>query len=103
MRTPAGSGASTISAVSDWNSRTTLSGAALLRGVRSERNDFMRCRPGLKMTVLQVPQPGIDVAAFEQLLVRPGVVEAAAFEHDDLIGRHQRGQAVRDDDQGPTL
>ena len=52
------------------------------------------------MPVLQVPQPGIDVAALEQFGVAPDVVNRAAFEHEDLVRRHQRGQAVRDDDQG---
>src|SRR4051794_39505191 len=42
MRARTGSGFSRNSAVSDWYSRTILSGAGLLRGVRTERNDFMR-------------------------------------------------------------
>src|SRR6266853_1187688 len=91
-----------ISAVSDWNSRTIWSGEALLRSP-SERNDLMRYRPGLEVPVLQMPQPGIDVAALEQLLMRADVVHGAAFEHDDRVRRNQSGETVRDDNQGAPL
>ena len=42
--------------------------------------------PGLEMPVLLVPEPAIDVAAVEQLLVRADVVDAAALEHEDRVG-----------------
>src|SRR3954452_5978679 len=101
-RTPAGSGVSRISAVSDWKSRTRLSGAGSLRRAR-ERNDFMRRRPGDEVPVLLVPEAAVDVAAVEQFLVRADVVNAAAFEDEDRVGVHQRGKAVRDDDQRAAL
>src|SRR3989442_5405989 len=101
-RTAIGSGVSRISPVSDWNSRTILSGAASLRRVR-ERNDFMRGRPGGEMPMLFVPQPAVDIATVEKLLMGTDVVDAAAFEHEDLVGADQRGEAVRDDDQRPAL
>src|SRR5205823_9291232 len=93
-----------ISAVSDWNSRTRRSGDASLCSVLSERNDFMRYWPGLlEVPVLQMPQPGVDVAAFEELLVGADVVHRAFFEDEDLVGCDQRGEAVRDDDQRTAL
>src|SRR5229473_1250838 len=97
-----GSGVSRISPVSDWNSRTILSGAASLRRVR-ERNDLMRGRPGDEVPMLLVPQPAVDVATVEQLLMGADVVDAAAFEHEDRVGADQRGEAVRNDDQRPAL
>src|SRR5947207_9004 len=92
-----------ISAVSDWNRRTILSGEASLCCVWAERNDLMRCRPGMKMTVLQVPEPGVDVAALQQLFVRADVIHGAAFQNEDVVGHDQRRQAMRDDDQRPPL
>src|SRR5881398_2106134 len=92
-RTPNGSGASMISAVSDSNSRTTLSGGVSLRSVLPERNDFMRRRPGgVKVTVLQVPQSGKDVAPLEELLVGSDVVHRAALEHEDVVRHDHRGE-----------
>ena len=41
-----------------------------------------------------MPQPGIDVAALEQLFMRADVVHRAAFEHEDLVRRNQRGETV---------
>src|SRR5205814_6177010 len=88
--------------VKSWR-RLVLRGAEWLRAPRSQRNDLMRLRPGLEVAVLQMPQPGIDVAALEELLVGADVVHRAPFEHDDRIRGHQRGEAVRDDDQGAAL
>jgi hypothetical protein len=79
-RTAIGSGVSRISPVSDWNSRTILSGAASLRRVR-ERNDFMRGGPGVEMPMLFVPQPAADIATVEQLLMGTDIVDAAAPRH----------------------
>src|ERR1700736_387526 len=101
-RIATGSGVSRISPVSDWNSRTILSGEVSLRRVR-ERNDLMRGRPGDEVTMLLVPQPAVDVATVEQLLMGADVVDPAAFEHEDRVGADQRGEAVRDDDQRPAL
>src|SRR5690242_248551 len=79
---PRGSGASMISPVSDWNSRTSWSGGVLLGSKRAERNDFMRVRSGVQVPVLQVPQPGIDVTALEQFGVGADVVDLAALDAD---------------------
>src|SRR5271166_3620813 len=57
-------------------------------------------RPWLEMLVLLVPEPAIDIAALEQLVVPADVVDPAAVEHEDRIGRHQHRQAVREDDEG---
>src|SRR5260370_22444979 len=102
IRMPLGSGVSRISPVSDWNSRTILSGAASLRRVR-ERNDLMRGRPGDEVTMLLVPQPAVDVAPVEKLRMGADVVDAATLKHEDRVGVHQRGEAVRDDNQRPAL
>ena len=44
-------------------------------------------RPGLEVLVLLVPQPAVDVAALEQLVVRADIVDPAALEHEDRVGR----------------
>ena len=53
--------------------------------------------------MLLVPEAAVDVAAVEQFLVRADVVNAAALEDEDRIRIHQRGEAVRDDNQGAAL
>src|SRR5258708_2173439 len=84
-----GSRASWIAADSDWNSRTRLSGGGSRRRARAERNDLMG-RPRQEVAVLLVPQGAVDVAAFEQLVVPPDVVDPAALEHEDRVGGDQR-------------
>jgi len=42
--------------------------------------------------VLLVPEIAIDVAALEELGMRPNVVYLAALEHEDRVGRDQRRQ-----------
>src|SRR5207237_4511980 len=84
------------------NSRTSWTGAVSLRSAR-ERNDFMRRRPGNEVPVLLMPKAAVDVAAVEQFLVRADVVNAAALEDEDRIRIHQRGEAVRDNNQGAAL
>src|SRR5436305_2190944 len=63
----------------------------------------MRRRPGSEVPVLLMPEAAVDVAAVEQFLVRADVVNAAALEDEDRIRIHQRGEAVRDDDEGAAL
>ena len=55
--------------------------------------------PCLEMPVLLVPEPAIDVAALEQLVMPAEIVDPAAFEHQDHVGVHQHREAVRNDDE----
>src|SRR5580704_13351183 len=102
IRAWTGSGPERISAVSDWKMRTSRSAPGLGAARRAERNNFMR-RPGQEVLVLLVPKIAVDVAALDQRCVRTDVVDPPAFEHEDRIGRDQRGQPVRNDDQRAAL
>src|SRR5580658_1034713 len=102
VRAWTGSGPERISAVSDWKMRTARSAPGLGAARRTERNNVMR-RPGEEVLVLLVPKIAVDVAALDQRAVRTDVVDPPAFEHEDRIGRDQRGQPVRNDDQRAAL
>src|ERR1700751_1662185 len=93
-RSWAGSGSSRISPVSDWKTRISASGDRLGRGASAKRNKPMG-RSRLEMLVLLVPQPAVDVATLEQLVMTTGVVEPPAFEHQDHVGFDQNREAVR--------
>ena len=41
------------------------------------------------MLVLLVPEPAIDIAAVEEFDVAAAIIDTAAFEHEDRVGRHQ--------------
>src|SRR5215213_217796 len=74
----------------------------------AERNDLIRYGPvryglGGQMAVLQMPEVGVDIAAFEQFLMRAAGVYGAAFENEDLVRVDQRRQAMRDHDQRASL
>jgi hypothetical protein len=51
-------------------------------------------RPWLEMLILLVPEPAIDIATLEQLVVPTGVVDPATFEHQDRVGGYQHRQAM---------
>ena len=57
-------------------------------------------RPWLEMLVLLMPEPAIDIAALEELVVAADVVNPAPVEHEDSIRGYQHRQTVRDDDEG---
>ena len=59
---------------------------------RAERNNFMR-RPGGEVLMLLVPEVAVDVAALDELGVAADVVDRAAFQHEDRVGRDQRSRA----------
>jgi len=52
---------------------------------------------------LLVPQPAIDIAALEQLVVPTGIVDPAAFEDQHSVGLYQHGEPVRDDDESAAF
>ena len=57
---------------------------------------------GLRLR-LALPQVGVEPAQRQQLLVPALFDQAAAVEHQDLIGVHYRRQPVRDDQLRPAL
>src|SRR5712672_1996459 len=60
-------------------------------------------RPWLEMLMLLVPEPAIDIAALEQLVVPSGVVNPAALQHQYHVGGYQHRQAVRNDHEGAAF
>ncbi len=53
--------------------------------------------------MLLVPEPAIDIAALEQLVVPSGVVNPAALQHQYHVGGYQHRQAVRNDHEGAAF
>src|SRR6516164_9739913 len=60
-------------------------------------------RPWLEMLVLLMPEPAIDIAALEELVVAADVVDPAPVEHEDSVRGYQHRQTVRDDDEGAAF
>src|SRR6266480_1529634 len=55
------------------------------------------------MPVLLVPEPSINIATFEKLFVAAAIVNSAAFEHENRVGRHQNREAVGNDDESAAF
>src|SRR5580704_5621762 len=55
------------------------------------------------MPVLLVPQPSINIAAFEQLIVAAAVVLPTSFEHENRVGWHQHREAVGNYDESAAF
>ena len=51
----------------------------------------------LLLLALQVPQLRVQAVALQQCLVAAALDDAALVHHDDLVGVHDGGQPVRDD------
>jgi hypothetical protein len=60
-------------------------------------------RAQLLLLLLQRPQVRVDAAAREQLGVRAALHDAALLQDQDLVGAHDRGEAVGDDQGGAVL
>src|SRR6516162_4833754 len=95
-RSCAGSGSSRTSSTSERKIRTNSSGSGLRRGAGAKRKKPMGLSV-LEMVILLMPEPAIDVAALQQLVVWTGVVEPAALKHQHGVGLHEHREAVRND------
>src|ERR1700758_3622635 len=55
------------------------------------------------MLILLVPEPTINVAALEQLVMPTAVVHSAALENQYRVGVYQYGETVRDDNDSAAF
>ena len=62
-----------------------------------------RARRRGDVTVLLVPEPAIDLAPFQQLVVLADLLDLAALQHENRVRIHERRQPMRNHDHRPPL